>query len=211
MATFLDLTLMDQFSSIFVVIFVFAILYAIFEWTKFLGAENKNIRAILAFTLAVLTLFSPEVINLFMVMGPLFVIVFIFIVFLIMLLKMFGATDADFTKAIQSKDKVVINWVVTIAILILIIAIGKSYGQDTLVLTNEDAERVTSSDDDYSSGSSIDLTEGTSSSSSSSDGDSFDSNVAQALFHPKVLGMILTLIICTFTLMLLTAAPKKFN
>ena len=211
MATFLDLTLMDQFSSIFVVIFVFAILYAIFEWTKFLGAENKNIRAILAFTLAVLTLFSPEVINLFRVMGPLFVIVFIFIVFLIMLLKMFGATDADFTKAIQSKDKVVINWVVTIAILILIIAIGKSYGQDTLVLTNEDAERVADSDNDYSSGSNIDLTEGTSSSSSSSDGDSFDSNVAQALFHPKVLGMILTLIICTFTLMLLTAAPKKFS
>ena len=53
MATFLDITGLQQFSTIFVFIFVWLVVYAILTYSKILG-ENKAIHVIIGLVIALL-------------------------------------------------------------------------------------------------------------------------------------------------------------
>src|SRR3989338_3262841 len=115
MATFLDVTGLQYFSSIFVFVFVWLVVYATLLWTKVLGG-NKFIDALVGLLLAIFVLTSPIATSIVADIAPLLAVVFLFIVLINVASKMLGA-DVEAFPALKGVFLVFI-------ILIIIIAAG---------------------------------------------------------------------------------------
>ena len=95
MATFLDVTGLQHFSSIFVFLFVWLVVYAILLWTKILG-ENKFVHALIGLLLAIFVLISPLATNIIADVAPFIAVVFLFIVLISVASTMLGANIESF-------------------------------------------------------------------------------------------------------------------
>ncbi|TKJ17571.1 hypothetical protein CEE44_03490 [Candidatus Woesearchaeota archaeon B3_Woes] len=175
MATFLDMGLLNKFELIFPFLFILVIVWGILSYSKFLG-DNKFVHSLVALLLALVVLFSDasrEIINLF---APWFVIIFIFVVFILISVKMFGATDSEIAEAMAGKY----NWIAwtlgSIFLLIFILSIinVRVWDEDT-----EDSASMIKEGDAGKGGL---------------------GGFFATLRHPSVLGMLLILFIATFTI-----------
>lgn len=95
MATFLDVTGLQHFSSIFVFLFVWIIVYAVLLWTKILG-ENKFVHALIGLLLAIFVLISPLATDVVASVAPFLAVVFLFIVLVSVASTMLGANIEAF-------------------------------------------------------------------------------------------------------------------
>ncbi|MBD3313963.1 hypothetical protein GF345_05970 [Candidatus Woesearchaeota archaeon] len=189
MVTILDSGLLEHFTLIFSLIFVIAIIYGIFSMGKVFG-DNKGLHALIALVVGLLVIMVPDITNIIAVMIPWFTLLFIFILFLLITYKIFGATDSDIMSVLRV-DNVVIWVIIIIAIVIVIASFSNVYGQK--LLESGDGETVDADDT-----ASIDSTASS----------SFGSNVSATFFHPKVLGMLFILIVAVFTISLLAMKTK---
>lgn len=175
MATFLDMGLLYKFELIFPFLFVLVIVWGILSYSKFLG-DNKFVHGIIALLLGLIVLFSGptrEIINLF---APWFVIVFIFALFVLISVKMFGVTDIDIAEGIKGRY----SWIAwTLGIILLIIFILSIINVRVWDEETEDSASVVSGGDV---------------------GGGKLSSFFATLRHPKVLGLLLILFIATFTI-----------
>ena len=178
MATLIDLGLLQNLTTIFGFIFVWLIVYAILQFTGFLG-RNQGINILIGLCVGVFALFSGNVMEVIKQMVPWFVLVFIFLIFLLLIFKIFGTEDAKIREAV--KDKSVMYWIITFSILILVIALANVYG-----------------------GGLMDLTETTTGST-----EGFEQSFWTSFFHPKLLGLIFVLLICVFTIKLMAGEVSK--
>ena len=90
MATFLDVTGLEHFSSIFVFLFVWLVVYAVLLWTKVLG-ENKFVHVLIGLLLAIFVLISPLSTSIVADISPFLAIIFLFIVLISVAAKMLGS------------------------------------------------------------------------------------------------------------------------
>lgn len=95
MATFLDVTGLEHFSSIFVFLFVWLVVYAILLWTKILG-DNKFVHALIGLLLAIFVLISPLATNIVANVAPFIAVVFLFIILISVASTMLGANIESF-------------------------------------------------------------------------------------------------------------------
>ena len=95
MATFLDVTGLQYFSSIFVFLFVWLVVYAVLLWTKVLG-DNKVIHALIGLLLAIFVLVSPIATSVVADVAPFVAVVFLFIVLISVATTMLGANIEAF-------------------------------------------------------------------------------------------------------------------
>lgn len=107
MATFLDLTGLEQFSSFFVFIFVWLAVWAILAYTKIFG-ENKALSIILGLIIGIFVLLSPTVTGSIAYIAPWIALVFVFIMLLKIVLQSFGATDVEAFAPLKSVFIVII-------------------------------------------------------------------------------------------------------
>ncbi|MBU0536746.1 MAG: hypothetical protein KKE20_07295 [Nanoarchaeota archaeon] len=192
MVTVLDSGLLEHFTIIFSLIFVIAIVYGIFSMGRVFG-DNKGLHALIALVVGLLVIMVPDITGIISVMIPWFTLLFIFILFLIVTYKIFGATDSD-VMSVLKVDNVVIWVIIIIAIVIVIGSFSTVYGQKML-------EKTT--------GESAGTSGGTSSATTGDTGTaSYESNVSATFFHPKVLGMIFILLVAVFTIALLAMKVK---
>ena len=182
MATPLDIGLLQNFQIIFPFLLVLVMVYAIMSTTKIFG-DSKGLYAFLAFVLAVFTLFSPVAVKTINTMAPWFVLLFIFSIFLLIAFQVFGVSQDKITSIVTSKryGSTFFYWVIA---LVLIIAIGSL----TSVLSEEKALETLSQ---------------TGNATVSADDEEF--GFFQTIFHPKVLGMAVLLLIAVFTIRNLTS------
>ena len=89
MATFLDVTGLEHFSSIFVFLFVWIVVYGVLLWSKILG-ENKFVHALIGLLLAIFVLISPVATNVVASVAPFLAVVFLLIVLISVAAKMLG-------------------------------------------------------------------------------------------------------------------------
>src|SRR3989338_10653877 len=80
MPTFLDLGLLEYVQIIFPFILIWVVTYSVLEWREILG-KNRNLHAIIAFVLAMMSLFSPPVIAIIKYMTPWFSMLLVFSLF----------------------------------------------------------------------------------------------------------------------------------
>ena len=114
MATFLDIAGLQQFSSIFVFIFIWLVVYAILAFSKILG-ENKAINVIIGLVVGILVLFSPIATGVIEYIAPWFAVIFIFVIFVTIALKLFGATGVESLGSLRT---------VTFVVIILVLIVG---------------------------------------------------------------------------------------
>jgi hypothetical protein len=114
MATFLDIAGLQQFSSIFVFIFIWLVVYAILAFSKILG-ENKAINIMIGLVVGILVLFSPIATGVIEYIAPWFAVIFIFVIFVTIALKLFGATGVESLGSLRT---------VTFVVIILVLIVG---------------------------------------------------------------------------------------
>lgn len=191
MATVLDIGILQNFSAVFTFLLVFAATFAVLNFTHLFGDKggSPGIYGIIAFCLAILTLFFPVATKLVSNMAPWFVILFFFIIFLLIAYKLFGVSDADLTETIKSQPG--IKWAIFIAgFLIFIMALSSAYGPGLL-----------------GTSSTVNATASSATAASAASGD-FGSNVRATFFNEKVLGMIFILLVACAAIGMLGSKAK---
>ena len=115
MATFLDVTGLEHFSSIFVFLFVWVGGYAVLLWAKILG-DNKFIHALVSLLIAIFVLISPIATDIVASTAPFIAVTLVFIVLISVATKMLGG-DIEAFPAMRGVFIIII-------ILILVITAG---------------------------------------------------------------------------------------
>lgn len=115
MATFLDVTGLEHFSSIFVFLFVWIGGYAVLLWAKILG-DNKFIHALISLLIGIFVLISPIATDIVASTAPFIAVTLVFIVLISVAAKMLGG-DIEAFPAMRGVFIIII-------ILILVITAG---------------------------------------------------------------------------------------
>ena len=188
-ATPIDFDLLRVFDSVFVVLFVFVLFYAILTYVVKL-TENKGINSLIAFSVAILFISSGTILNILKNTVPWYVLIAILLVMISLAIRSIGA---EIPTSLMNN----IGWYILIAgVLIFVINVSLELGQDAGPFLDGENEQASSSErKTTNSNESIEP-------GSVGTGD-FTSNFGATLFHPKVLALSLVLVIGFLAVMLL--------
>lgn len=186
MATFLDIGLLQHFKIIFPLLFTFVVIFALLQYTKFLGG-SKAIHAMIALMFAFLVSFSDIAVDTINSMAPWFVILFMFIIFSMLTFQAFGADKDQILSVLVRKDyRWVLNMIGAVVLVIvlgsLLTQISKRGGVGIYGLGNETVE------------------------SSQATGQQ-SQEFYKTLFHPKVLAVVFILLVMVFAISKITVKP----
>jgi len=195
MATFLDLGFLDYFSILFVFLFVLFTVYGLLKYTN-LFKDNEGIYAIIALAVAALFVLFKPAREIFIIASPWFVIMFIFIFFIMIALSFIGVGGGNIGKELGKSRyyRTVVYWVIAIGIIIMMYSFSQVIGQDVgpyLGNESDDTNTVSRTGDNIRGESGV----GT---------DDFNTNLGATIFHPKVLGLLVILLIASFSIRLLS-------
>ena len=100
MATFLDVTALENFSVVFVFIFVWLVVYAILLYTKVLG-QNQLINVVVGLMIAFFVIISPLATLIVKQIAPVFAVVLVFAAIVSIASGMFGKADIESLPAMR--------------------------------------------------------------------------------------------------------------
>lgn len=181
----IDVSLLEGFSVVFIMLFVAVVVYAILQSTKSFG-DNKGVHVLIAIIIAIMMLFVPRITEVIKLIAPWFVLMFIFIMFILIAFKMLGVTDESITGVLKKRVDVT-YWIIMLSVIILLGGIGKVFFTGVPGQTSD----------------------GTAANASSGPiGETGEGAFWATLFHPKVLGAIFVLLIAVFTMMLITQKER---
>lgn len=189
MATVLDIGLLEGFSNLFTMLLVVALVYGILEYVKLFG-DKRGLHAFIALIMGIMMLLFPNVMEVLATITPWFVLLFIFLLFILIFYRIFGAKEEDLTNAMK-ENKTIVYWIIIISAIIFIAGIGTVFftgDEENIPEVTTDGTIVTG-----------DV------------GDTGTEAFFATLFHEKVLGLIFVLLIGVFTITFLAGAPKKIE
>ncbi|MGM5484304.1 MAG: hypothetical protein ACQEP1_00325 [Nanobdellota archaeon] len=201
MASFLDLGFLEGLTPIFILLIVFAIVYGLLTKTKITG-ENKSINAIIALVIGIIIMMSEGMSQVIMNMIPWLIMLGIFMLLLVITYKSLGASDSMIIDKLQNKK--IIGWTVAIlGLIILVSSIADVYGQQELEAT-ENTTQYKFSNEPGNAGTGDSSPEST----PETDTEDFDKNVKSSIYHPRMLGFILIMIISVLAITQLTRTEQ---
>lgn len=115
MATFLDITGLEQFSGFFVFIFVWLAVYALLMYSKVI--KNHAINIIIGLIIALFVLFSPVATGAIRFIAPWFAVALVFLMLITTLIHSFGAGDLAAYSHVKGIFLVIILGILLIAFL----------------------------------------------------------------------------------------------
>lgn len=180
MASILDIGLLDYFVPVFIFLFIFGILFALLEKVKIFG-ENKGLNALISFAIAFLFVLTPDLLGVVKIMTPWFTIMFVFVIMIVLLFMFVGVKEGAIAETFSERSMVWI--VVIISLIILVYALTQVYGAQ---IQNINVEGNATADGSPS----------------------MTSQVGKILFHPRVLGMLLLLLIAAQAIRFLASRAK---
>ncbi|MFT4310178.1 MAG: hypothetical protein ACMXYC_00950 [Candidatus Woesearchaeota archaeon] len=182
MSGFIDIGLLSGANLLFAFLFVFLIVFAVIGYSNIFGDANKSIAALIAFVIAVMTIFSSDILRIISFIIPWFTLMVIVIVFILLVFMTMGVKASDITKiVVESKD-----WSNTIAIWVLVLSSFIIAGGIGIVFFSGDS--AINVNFAPSEGTVVD---------GEVEGVGVESFFA-TLFHPKILGFVLVMLIGVF-------------
>ncbi len=178
MAAPLDIGLLQKFDIIFPFLFVLIIVYAVLARTEWF--KDKQFMAIMiAFVLAVMTLFSSIAVKTINRMAPWFIILVIFAILLLLVYQAIGIQEAKIVEVLTGKayGSTFAHWVIALMLIIGIGSLTSVISEERQFTTLAAGENVTQI---AAAGEQV--------------------GFWATLFHPKVLGLVLILLIAMFTI-----------
>jgi len=185
MVTLLDLGALQHFSGVFPFLLVLVLVYAILTKIEFFKGK-EGIAAIIALILAILTATSRIATKTINIMSPWLVLFLIFGIILLIVFMAFGIKEETITKILTGKEwgSTFFLWVLAI---ILIITIGSLFA-----VINEEKSFVS-------------LREGENATTIAEKGGlAGETGFWRTIFHPKILGMVVIMLVAYFTISKLT-------
>ncbi|HLF55013.1 MAG TPA: hypothetical protein VI612_04805 [Candidatus Nanoarchaeia archaeon] len=174
MATPLDITALQHFTGIFPFLLVLILVYAILTRTP-IFKERQGMAALIAVLAALMTLFSQIAIKTINMMAPWFVLFIIFGILMMLAYMSFGISEKTVMDVITGDNYggAFSFWVLSI---MLIIGLGSLF---TVINEQKAIAELAGGEEKVDTG---------------------ELGFWQTLFHPKVLGMIVVLLIAFFTI-----------
>lgn len=193
MATFLDISILGHFVGIFTFLLVFVIVYGMLELFKMFGDGHRGLHAIIALAVAFIVIFSKGVVAVIQTFTPWFVILILVIFFILFAVRMFGATDKDIRDELTSGTTIT-TWIIIFTVVILLFSLGAGFGQDSLSSRGNTGTSATQTNTSTNATAEPGSTATT----------NFNQNLYNTLFHPKVLGLILIMLLAVIAMLFLT-------
>ncbi|MBS3147606.1 hypothetical protein J4219_01855 [Candidatus Woesearchaeota archaeon] len=176
MATPLDITVLKQFEGVFPFILVLVLTYVVLLRIEWFKEKNQVFAALIALILAMLTLFSDIAMKTINLMAPWIVLLIMFMTFVMFTYMVLGFEQKDIVAHIKSGEFASGTFVIALLILIAV-------GSLMFVVSEEyDLDAVKSGN-----------VSGTG-----------PAEFWQTIFHPKVLGLMLVMLIAFFTVRYMT-------
>ena len=179
MAAF-DVGLLANFVIIFPFLLVWVVVFGVLSATKTFG-NNKGIHAIIGLALAFLFIMSKDAVAAINIASSWFVLLFLFIIFTVMAFKAFGAQDSQVMSVLSNPEfRFIGTWIGVFSVIIMIASLSHVHGQRLLEEGTGEGTTIEAGEGNVNSG-------------------EFQENVWNTIFHPKVLGLIVMLLIASFT------------
>ena len=194
MANVFDIGLINEFRIIFGWLFIFVIVYAVLQVTKVLG-DNKGLHGIFAFALATLFAIQPNAVSIVTGSAPWFVVMIVIFMFMMLIARSaFGEEQGDRILMHLFGREEGAGWWIFVPVIIIIGMMIASTGWWEGPTGGPSVSDV--DDPDYEPG------------DGNTDTEDYETNVVNTIFHPKVLGMVVLLVIALFTVLTITAVPR---
>ena len=182
MASILDTGLVNLFTGIFVFLLVYSVVWGFLTWRKIFG-DNKGVYAMVAFVLAFMAAIAPPVRFFITFIAPWYLAFIMVLFFILFIITLFGlSSDKDFPGII--KDTRVYTTILVVSVVIFLAGLAFTLGQQSLELTQGGAPEGS-----IMAPGSVGPSPGMPGSTATS---SYSTNLANTLFHPKVLGLAVT-------------------
>lgn len=182
MATPLDLGALAAFDRIFTFILVGVLVYAFLSKVDYFSGNRKVFAGIIAITISLITMSSNIVIKSVNLMAPWFVLLIIFAMFMMLAFMMFGYSldnVKDFITKGEFGAGVWVMWLVIVIGIGSVVAVWQEEaGFEKLTQEGNVTQELKSSSQEY--------------------------GFWQTLFHPKILGMALVMLVAFFTIKFMT-------
>jgi hypothetical protein len=185
MANLIDTGFLNNFTEVFMFLLIFAVIYGVLSKVDFfkLNEKGKGLNAIIAITIALLTLMSGEVTAMIGTMVPWFFVLILFIMLVMLSTMIFGTSNEEMMALIRKPEAY--SWIIIFGAIILLFSLGSGFGQNLL-----DETDTTDSNGDFVTKDEVFSNTEFSGEQSTDTGD-YESNLVLTLFHPKVLGLLL--------------------
>ncbi len=116
----LDVSMLEFLSPVFSFLFIFAVVYAVLDKFKLMG-DNRSVKVVAAFSIALLFLFSAPARNFISLTTPWFAILLVGALMLLSIFMFIGLSESDLAKA--AKDVKVYWSIIIIGLLVFTIAL----------------------------------------------------------------------------------------
>lgn len=179
-ASIIDLSIMQGMSAIFMIIMVFIMIYALLQKTKVLGG-NSALDATIAIAVSFMMIISGTVMEIISNMTPILVLCLFFVMFFLMATRFLGIEDSSIVAMLGGQNAA--WWLIIAGILIFLGAAGQVVGP---LLAGGGGEGTADSIQPSETG---DVGTG-----------DYHQDLRNTLFHPTFLGMIVLLLIGSFTI-----------
>ncbi len=178
-ASIIDLSILQGMSAIFLIIMVFIMIYALLQKTKVLGG-NPALDATIAVAMSLIMISSGTVMEIISNITPILVLLFFLAVFFLMATRFMGLEDASIIKMMGGQNAA--WWFIVVGILIFLGAAGQVVGP---LLSPGGGGEITDTVQPGEAG-------------PTGTGD-YSTDLRNTIFHPAFLGMIVLLLIGSFT------------
>lgn len=142
MATLFDLSVLNYLTPLFTFLFILIISYAILDKFKLLG-KNFAPKAIAAFSIAMIFIFSPRMMQIVNMSTPWFILLIFFGFFIVAMLMFIGVKQESISKAVKGGTVV---WTILIVSLILFVIIIVQAFQDVESPYDDDKDTTRTSE-----------------------------------------------------------------
>ncbi|MDD9953749.1 MAG: hypothetical protein OXR66_05425 [Candidatus Woesearchaeota archaeon] len=216
MASILDAGLVDAFTGVVIFLLVFILVYSLLSWKKPMGDKMMGAYAIAALAIALLVSVSDAGRSLIAFVVPWFIILFIVVFMIFFIFTLFGVgpdskiDGNSLAQMVMGPRSMIRNWIIIFSVVIIIAGLGFSFGPGltpggggapVLSSPSEGGVVIGGQLGSPVQGQGGVIQPGQPGSTATSD---YGTNLLNTLVHPKVLGLIVTLIIASLAVYFLT-------
>ena len=185
MATPIGFTyLLDKFSVVFIMIFLFAILFGLLEVISIFGKERKNLHAAIAAAITLISILTPALLTFIKTMLPWISLMIVFFFFLHAIPMFMGLKQDEVLVFMGGAKKLgAIGWVLGAMIFLVVYTLGGLYGEQHRQEIFEGNETVANINET---------------------GATFQAQVFKIIYNPKIVGLFVVLLIAMLAITYLT-------
>lgn len=195
MATFLDITILSHFTSVFTFLLVFVVVFGLLEAFKIFGDDKKGLHAIVALALGFMVVISNGVTTVVQTFAPWMMVLMLVLFFILFLVRMFGMNEKDIKDGFH-KNTAITTWIIILTAVVLLYSLASAFGQESL-------EKGPGTKINVTTATVINDTSSVSGTSATNTND-FMQNMYNTLYHPKILGLILVMLVGVLAMLFLT-------